>query len=68
MRHRYQVHWFGNMAGAADVVKALSELKDEGLIKHYGVCNFGASQACVHAHVCARHGTGRYGMARDSTA
>jgi myo-inositol catabolism protein IolS len=40
----YQVHWSGNMVDAATVASVLASLQKEGLIRHYGVCNFGVSQ------------------------
>jgi aryl-alcohol dehydrogenase-like predicted oxidoreductase len=40
----YQCHWHGNMKDVEDSVKTLTELQQEGKIRHYGVCNFGVTQ------------------------
>ena len=38
----YFVHWPGNMRSAAETVEALEAAQAAGLIKCYGVCNFGS--------------------------
>lgn len=40
----YQVHWASNVADMRETVECLENLKSEGKIRHYGVCNFGPKQ------------------------
>eukprot|EP01102_Stenamoeba_stenopodia_P020614 TRINITY_DN8108_c0_g1_i2.p1 TRINITY_DN8108_c0_g1~~TRINITY_DN8108_c0_g1_i2.p1 ORF type:complete len:339 (-),score=91.01 TRINITY_DN8108_c0_g1_i2:49-1065(-) len=36
----YQVHWSSNIGNWEEVVRTLNRLKEEGKIRHIGVCNF----------------------------